>query len=147
MRTPCQDAPEAWVGEDIKLRAEAAALCLTCPALDWCKKHTAEFKPEHGVWAGRDYSRRSATADPIPCARNGCDNEFEQAAVGAPRRYCSDRCRYIAVGQQPITHGTEGGYQTHKRRGEQACQACKSAANRVKRERERLARERKERAA
>jgi hypothetical protein len=143
VRTPCQDAPEAWVGEDIKLRAEAAKLCLTCPALEWCKAETELIRPVHGVFAGRDYSRRSATADLTQCARVGCDGEFQQAGVGMPRRYCSDRCRYIAVGQHPITHGTEGGYQTHKRRGEQACDSCKAAANRAKRERERLARERK----
>lgn len=33
---------------------------------------------------------------------------------------------------KPINHGTEGGYKTHKRRGEEACQPCLDAASLAK---------------
>jgi hypothetical protein len=137
VKTPCQADPEAWLGEDIKLRAEAAAACLTCPALEWCKTETARVLPVHGVWAGRDYSSRSATATPAVCALRECDVEFQQASVGPPRKYCSEHCRYLARGPQPIRHGTEGGARTHQRRGEPSCAACNEAARLAKHERER----------
>lgn len=35
------------------------------------------------------------------------------------RRYGPER--------QPIKHGTPGGYKTHRKRGEDACAACKAA--------------------
>ena len=32
------------------------------------------------------------------------------------------------TGQQPIVHGTDGGYRAHKRRGEKPCRACTTAS-------------------
>ncbi len=39
------------------------------------------------------------------------------------------------VAQKPIKHGTEGGYVTHRYRGEEPCRACKDAWAKKARER------------
>jgi hypothetical protein len=139
VKTPCQVDPEMWLSEVMSERAEAARACLSCPAFDWCKAEAMKIKPDHGVWAGRDYSKRSATGDLTKCARPGCDGEFQQASVGAQRRYCGPRCRYLASGPRPIEHGTEGGARTHYRRGEKPCADCAAAQLRAGRERDRRA--------
>lgn len=70
------------------------------------------------------------------CSRCEVVNECLQWALDRDERYgvygglsAKERARLlrrqpVARGPQPIRHGTEGGYTTHKRRGEDACQAC-----------------------
>lgn len=36
------------------------------------------------------------------------------------------------MAEQPINHGTEGGYRVHLRRGQQACEWCKHAVSQAK---------------
>ena len=41
-----------------------------------------------------------------------------------------------STGPKPIEHGTEAGYRAHKRRGEDACRSCVTAATGAKRKRD-----------
>jgi hypothetical protein len=56
MTTPCELNPEAWVGDDVHLRLDAARRCGTCPILDQCRTRPA---PDFGVQAGTDYTPRT----------------------------------------------------------------------------------------
>ena len=131
MRTPCQDDPELWVSDFPDLRVEAVKGCTACPVLAECRAGMFG-KPgpgDFGVWAGVDYSRESVTAvSPFTeCAREGCTNTFTQPRVGKRRVYCSKACHHVATGPKPISHGTQGGYRTHQRRGEKPCESCAAA--------------------
>ena len=94
MRTPCQEAPEAWVGNDPNLRAEAASECDTCPLLEACRREAEAFQPVWGVWAGVDYTppeRSRKTAQVLWCQNRECGAPIDGA--GTRRRFCDDRCR------------------------------------------------------
>jgi len=89
MRTPCQEAPEAWVGKDAKLRAEAARTCRTaCAFLAQCEAGIFPFtKPgpdDHGVWAGRDLEPEADKGR--PCAVCGTVN---RSTTGHHPRKCA----------------------------------------------------------
>ena len=65
----------------------------------------------------------------------GCDvrSECLDLAVGEVIKVgvyggLSARERRNMYGPEPISHGTQGGYRTHLRRGERACPACAHAA-------------------
>lgn len=78
---------------------QAKAVCASCPVSAQCLEQ-AYRDDEPGVWGGTSAKQRR-----------------EQGAGGqrGPRR------------PRPINHGTLGGYTTHRRRGEEACDGCKSA--------------------
>ena len=116
MRTPCMEAPEAWVGKDANLRAEAANVCKTaCPVFEQCKAGTFPFiKPgpdDHGVWAGTDYSADTikptaatnsvSNAQTKECVACGVTvtRDKQNAHDWARLRYCSKKCysKTIAV--------------------------------------------------
>ncbi len=54
--TPCRRNPERWLSEDDAEKADAAAMCMSCPVLAECSDLAGELKPTFGVWAGRDMS-------------------------------------------------------------------------------------------
>jgi WhiB family transcriptional regulator, redox-sensing transcriptional regulator len=99
---PCAEDPEAFfpASTDHAAIQHAKALCHTCPAQAACLE--LAMSNEHGNAKGRDGIYGGTT----PAERARMDR-------GKPR---------------PVSHGTEGGYRTHKRRGEPACQRCTEAS-------------------
>lgn len=88
MRTPCMEAPEAWVGKDDQLRAAAANDCRTkCPVFEECKagKFGTPGPDDHGVWAGTDYTRTGGDVVGRPCAVCG---KVNRSATGYHPRTC-----------------------------------------------------------
>ena len=80
----------------------ARALCASCPVKAQCLAHAIEHDEWQGMWGGTTPSER-----------------------GTARRFGGRA-------PQPIRHGTEGGYRAHRYREEEACDACKRAANAAK---------------
>ena len=111
-RTPCQEDPEAWVGDDAKLRAQAAIECLTCPMLKVCAAAAFNETPEFGVWAGVDYTPAASKPGPKPsskfepknCAE--CDRTFERTYHSSTQwesqRFCSNRCRGLQQARKDV---------------------------------------------
>jgi len=106
-RTPCQEAPEAWVGDNDALRREAAAECLTCPVLDACRRAVAADPTlRFGAIAGVDYGDTSTRAKAVRTVQAGstetrvCDQcqvtfprrSKESPSQWAERRFCSRAC-------------------------------------------------------
>lgn len=54
----CHGAPDTWLSEDADTRAEAARWCAPCIVLDLCEAAARELRPTHGVFAGRDWTKR-----------------------------------------------------------------------------------------
>lgn len=94
MNTPCQEAPEAWVGNDDKLRAEAANDCRTkCPVFAECLAG-AFGKPgpdDHGVWAGTDYVNGKPVVVTQACANCGIQVGRSDA------KFCSRECYWASM--------------------------------------------------
>lgn len=57
LAVPCHDRDE-WLSEDADVRTEAAGACSWCPVKSRCAALAAAAKPDFGVWAGRDRTRR-----------------------------------------------------------------------------------------
>lgn len=105
--TPCQEAPEAWVGDNDKLRAQAAKECAACP-IDMfraCQKLAKETP--FGVLAGVDYGTTIKSAARIQAARDNpiaedikecesCGGTIRRGNAGkadwTKRRYCTRKC-------------------------------------------------------
>jgi len=98
MNMPCREAPEAWVGDDAQLRAQAVIDCMSCDFLDSCRADAEKSPPEFGVQAGVDYTpvRRSSKAGHSKvCAMCGggfARNAKESLAQWAARESCSRSC-------------------------------------------------------
>lgn len=60
-RPRCGDWNEdnPWLADDPGLRAMAARWCEGCPVLAECDQAAKEMKASHGVWGGRDVTKRS----------------------------------------------------------------------------------------
>ena len=109
MKTPCQEAPEAWTGGDIDLRAEAVTLCQTCPDLEACRARV-ENDPtlRFGVIAGIDYDgpkrrpgRPKQDDDRETKDCDHCGTTFERQpgrrdSQWATQRYCGNSCSISA---------------------------------------------------
>lgn len=78
---------------------KAKEFCDICPVQDACLAYAVKEHIDHGIWGGL-----------TPGQRIGVKGKW-----GRPG--------------EPIPHGTYNGYRTHKRRGEQACEACLIANN------------------
>lgn len=83
---------------------EIRAMCAACPVLAECREDalTAPEAP-HGWQAGMS------------------PGEQRDARRGVPKRKRHGRGR-------AVEHGTRAGYQSHRYRGEEACEACAAAA-------------------
>lgn len=101
MKTPCQDDPESWVGNDATLRAQAALECLTCPMLDACRRAVeADPSLRFGVMGGVDYGepvRKPTRTVPEVKECAWCGKEIElrsskRRADWVKQRFCSRRC-------------------------------------------------------
>lgn len=100
------DGPSRKVRE--KQEAQAKAVCNTCPVRDQCLEHALKDAEPHGIWGGLTVRERKQVA------RERANGERRMPAHMRP---------------QPINHGTHAGYATHRRRGEEACEACRDAHN------------------
>lgn len=78
--------------------AAAKAICRECPVQTECAAYGMGEK--FGIWGGNSERERRTLRGQLP---------------RGPRRL------------KPIEHGTPGGYDTHRRRGEEPCPDCKHA--------------------
>lgn len=103
MRTPCQEAPEAWVGDDQDLRAEAAEECLSCEFFVACQRAAESVKPKFGVWAGVDYTPKNGRPRGVRAKTakqerlcEWCEETFLRGKLSArqwkARRFCGHDC-------------------------------------------------------
>lgn len=81
----------------------AKALCRACPVREQCLADALERGEVHGVWGGLSAKERR---------KYRRQHGLLRKPGGQP---------------QPINHGTNGGYHTHRRRGQQPCDACSQA--------------------
>ena len=89
----------------------AKALCRACPVREQCLADALERGEVHGVWGGLSAKERR---------KYRRQHGLLRKPGGQP---------------QPINHGTNGGYHTHRRRGQQPCDACSQAHIRYQRAR------------
>jgi hypothetical protein len=98
MRTPCQEAPEAWVGDDRDLRAQAARDCIGCHRFDDCRNDAEANPPASGVMAGVDYTKSRKVGRPRTAFRVCalCGIEFHKGMLSskqwAARKFCGRGC-------------------------------------------------------
>ncbi len=115
------DEPEIFyppAGNDAaRVTREAKRICELCPVRTECLTYALDHdEVNYGVWGGLSPRERRQLVPKI--------------GRGKKRR------------QTPIVHGTETGYYTHRRRGEQACVPCRDASaaiHRIRAERRRNA--------
>lgn len=81
----------------------AKALCRACPVREQCLADALERGEVHGVWGGLSAKERR---------KYRRQHGLLRKPGGQP---------------QPISHGTNGGYHAHRRRGQQPCDACSQA--------------------
>lgn len=114
--TPCMKAsPELFFATADRLVARAKTTCGSCQFRDPCLAWALEQGME-GVWGGTDDDERAAIRK-----RHGIK----------PRRP-----GFSQLEHRDFTHGTESGYKSHRRRGEDPCIACKEGSRRAGADRE-----------
>jgi hypothetical protein len=99
MKTPCQDDPEMWVSDQLDARVQAASICISACPKDMqraCAALAIETKPKLGVYAGRDFTKRTPTARPTKKCE-GCQRPYERhpsegREAWTSRRFCSRKC-------------------------------------------------------
>lgn len=120
--------------------AQAVAICATCPVRPQCELQQADEAVYGGVWGGKTPGatlapiahgtekgyRQHYRRDETPC--DPCREAYNAAQVG--RRV--GRVRYKPRPPQPrtpqpIEHGTDRGYQAHRRLQTEPCDACRMA--------------------
>lgn len=89
----------------------AKAICRACPVREQCLADALERGEVHGVWGGLSAKERR---------KYRRQHGLLRKPGGQP---------------QPISHGTNGGYHAHRRRGQQPCDACSQAHIRYQRAR------------
>lgn len=86
---------------------EAKAVCRECPVQAECLDYAMINHEAHGVWGGLSERERRRLRRMV-------------AGGGTPGPI-------VGTIRKPISHGTPGGYVAHRRRGEDACDACRQA--------------------
>lgn len=82
-----------------------------CPVRQECLEYSLQLPgPSHGVWGGKTERERRAIK-----------RELQKAGATSVR----------ITPQRRVYHGTDAGYEHHRRRGESPCQACKEAHSRA----------------
>ena len=99
-------AADEWFPDKGGSNRQAKAICEGCPLRQECLDFALTEGLDHGIFGGLSVK--------------------ERRALGAPRP------RH----ERPINHGTEGGWKTHKRRGETPCSECVYATSEAKRVRD-----------
>ncbi len=95
----------------VEVTTRALSICRACDVQVECLTDALNRGETHGVWGGLSAKERRLFR-----RKNG----LMKKPGGQP---------------QPITHGTNGGYHTHRRRGQQPCDACSQAHIRYERAR------------
>lgn len=81
---------------------QARQVCDACPVLEQCRNYARQNSERHGVWGGESPKERRS-------GERGISRRSLESPIPASK------------------HGSEGGYQMHRRRGEQACTPCLAA--------------------
>lgn len=92
-------------GPSAALAAQAKAICASCPSRVPCLEEAIRDNEEFGVRGGL-----------TPRERRRLRRDRGLTPAWAPK-------------EQPIRHGTTGGYLAHRRRGEIPCDECRLAAS------------------
>lgn len=96
----CRGLPPAWFfGESSTDVALARAVCADCPVRQQCLDAACDNHEQFGVFGGLTVKERRRVSKGLPAHMR----------------------------RQPIKHGTHGGYSSHLRRREVACEACRAA--------------------
>lgn len=90
--------PEAFYPEKGGSIRAAKAVCAGCDVRLQCLSWALEHDEKFGVWGGL------------------AERERRQLSLKTSRK------------TKPISHGTDGGYQAHRRRGETPCDDCQEAS-------------------
>lgn len=93
--------PDLWFPQQGGDVAEARRICGSCPVRERCLEMAIDEKIVHGIFGGHTTRERRLIARGLP-----------------PDAHAR---------RKPIEHGTHRGYNQHVRRGEQACEACRTA--------------------
>lgn len=105
----CRNHPKQWWFPDEHAGPGAAQqakrICADCAVRDACLNYADAVPYLHGIWGGLTTKERQQR--PGRRTRN--------TQIGTSRL------------NQPIRHGTYGGYHAHRRRGEPACVDCHNA--------------------
>ena len=80
----------------------AKAICAGCEVRDQCLAWALRYDEPHGVWGGKSAVERQGMRP-------------KKSTQRGPKR-------------GPINHGTEAGYQQHRRRDETPCNSCREAS-------------------
>lgn len=99
-------AADEWHPDKGGSTRQAKRICEGCPLRDACLNYALTEGMTAGVWGGLSAKERQALGVPKP------------------------------KHERPINHGTEGGWKTHKRRGETPCSECVYATSEAKRVRD-----------
>ena len=100
--------PDLFTSRGAEDVAAARAICATCPVKAACLQAALESGAS-GVWGGTTKAERASM-------------EVRKSPEHNPRVV-------HARGGRPINHGTVGGYATHRKRREDACDECRAAVN------------------
>lgn len=96
--------PDLFFPERGESTKEAKAICATCPVKAECMEYATSGVEKFGIWGGTSERERRAKRKGMPMPK-------PKPSAG--------------------THGTDGGYRRHWKRGEQACQPCLEAHRRA----------------
>lgn len=115
-RAACRDHdPQMFAGESAQATRRAREVCRECPVIGECLQ-SALAHEETGVWGGTSEDERRALRGGDRPAAVPTPTPERAAPTPAPK------------GAQPC--GTPAMYQRHRRRGEEACDACLEAQRR-----------------
>lgn len=89
-----------------------------------------DFHPDKGHSVTATRAKAVCAACPVreDCLRFAMGNDICVGIYGGLSPRERGTRRPLRNQPQPINHGTEGGYGTHRRRGEEPCWACSEAA-------------------
>lgn len=106
-RAPCRGAYGVHFTEVGASSRKAKELCRSCPFTTECLRYALENREKYGIWGGLTEKERRGLTPLVPSK----------------------------VEHRPFPHGTEAGYQQHRRNNDTACVPCRMAHNDTNRRR------------